>query len=134
MNKWVPYANERSFSVVSINGGTNQKPDANYTGTEAALDIQYGISLAYNDPVTFYTTGGRGPLIDDLEQPDATVGSEPWLQHLKYLLGLPQDGLPTVLSMSYGEDEQSLPESYTQTVCNMLAQLGARGASILASR
>lgn len=44
---------------------------------------------------------------------------------------LPDDKLPHTLSISYGEDEQSVPKSYAEKVCTMFGQLGARGVSII---
>lgn len=34
---------------------------------------------------------------------------------------------------SYGDDEQTVPFDYATTVCNLFAQLGARGSSIFFS-
>ena len=34
---------------------------------------------------------------------------------------------------SYGDDEQTVPEDYAVQVCNLFAQLGARGSSIMFS-
>lgn len=49
------------------------------------------------------------------------------------VVGLPDKDLPTVLSTSYGEDEQSVPASYAKSVCNLIGQLGARGVSVVFS-
>ena len=49
------------------------------------------------------------------------------------MLKLPQSQLPNVLSTSYGEDEQSVPEAYAKSVCNLYAQLGSRGVSVMFS-
>jgi len=40
---------------------------------------------------------------------------------------------PQVISTSYGDDEQTVPLDYATSVCNLFAQLGARGSSILFS-
>ncbi|EED12398.1 tripeptidyl peptidase SED3, partial [Talaromyces stipitatus ATCC 10500] len=122
-----------NFTVHEINGGLNDQ-DSNADSVEASLDIQYGISLSYHVPTIFFTTGGRGPLVPDLSQPDPNASSnEPYLEQLHYLLDLPDEELPAVLSTSYGENEQTLPESYTNTTCGLFAQLGARGVSIIFS-
>lgn len=39
------------------------------------------------------------------------------------------DTLPQVISSSYGDDEQTVPEAYAKKVCSLFAQLGARGTS-----
>lgn len=62
----------------------------------------------------------------------STTGSnEPYLELLEYLLALNDTELPTVLSISYGEEEQSVPEDYARKVCNLFMQFGARGVSVI---
>ena len=101
---------------------------------EANLDVQYSLSLSYPTPSFFYSTGGVGELVPDLDEPNATFGeNEPYLDFLSYILALPDDELPTTLTTSYGEDEQSVPEPYTNQTCSLFAQLGARGVSVLFS-
>lgn len=43
----------------------------------------------------------------------------------------PDSALPQTISVSYGEEEQSVPRDYALKVCNMFMQLGARGVSVL---
>jgi tripeptidyl-peptidase-1 len=82
----------------------------------------------------FYSTGGRGLLIPDLDQPtQADNQNEPYLEYFTYLTDLEDDDLPHTISTSYGEDEQSVPEIYSRVVCNMIGQLGARGVTVLFS-
>ena len=42
-----------------------------------------------------------------------------------------QKTIPQTISTSYGDDEQTVPRDYATSVCNMFAQLGAMGVSIL---
>ncbi|PYI07857.1 tripeptidyl-peptidase sed3 [Aspergillus sclerotiicarbonarius CBS 121057] len=130
---YAPNSTGANFSVVSINGGLNLQ-NSLQSSMEASLDIQYAIAVAYDANATFYTTAGRGPSVSDLGEL-STDGStnEPYLEQLLYLLDLPDDELPAVLSTSYGEDEQSVPEQYTRATCNLFAQLGARGVSVIFS-
>lgn len=132
---YAPYAAGGNFSVSSVKGGLNLQGVNNPgNSVEANLDVQYGLSLSYSTPTIYYSTAGRGPLVPDLKQPDQSANSnEPYLDFLDYILKLPNDQLPQTLTTSYGEEEHSLPEPYTRTVCNMFAQLGARGVSILFS-
>ena len=133
-NKFAPYATADNFTVVSINGGTTDQ--YNFTGdaAEANLDAQYAMSLSYNTKTTFYSTGGVAPLIPDLDQPVLSDDeNEPYLEQLMYLRSLSDDELPKVLTTSYGEDEQSVPASYTDRACNLFAQLGSRGVSVIFS-
>ncbi len=47
------------------------------------------------------------------------------------MANLADDELPHTLSISYGEDEQSVPRAYAEKVCTMFGQLGARGTSVI---
>lgn len=59
----------------------------------------------------------------------ATDTNEPYLQFLNAVLDM--DTLPQIISSSYGDDEQTVPEAYAKKVCNLFAQLGAKGTSFL---
>jgi tripeptidyl-peptidase-1 len=108
--------------------------NASYNSREANLDTQFGLALTYHSSVTFYSTAGLAPVVLDLDQPDPKHNrNEPYLDQLRYFLSFSDEDLPTVLSTSYDENEQNVPESYTTTVCNMFAQLGARGVSAIFS-
>ncbi|KAK4107775.1 subtilisin-like protein [Canariomyces notabilis] len=131
---YAPYASGANFSVVQINGGGNNQTDTVDDDVEANLDIQYAVSMSYKTPIVYYSTGGRGPLVPDLDQPIANESSnEPYLEFLTYLLKQPNSALPQTLTTSYGEDEQSVPRSYAEKVCQMFGQLGARGVSVIFS-
>ncbi|KAL4921804.1 peptidase S8/S53 domain-containing protein [Aspergillus aurantiobrunneus] len=130
---FAPNRTGTNFTVVSINGGRNLQ-DSSLGSFEASLDIQYAISLAYNPLATYYTTAGRGPFLPGVgETGDEESTNEPYLEQLQYLLNLPDEDLPAVLTTSYGENEQSVPESYSEACCNLFAQLGARGVSVIFS-
>ncbi|KAI1267058.1 subtilisin-like protein [Xylariaceae sp. FL1019] len=123
----------QNFSVVQFNGGLNDQTSDDDSG-EANLDAQYIIGMSHPLPATEYSTGGRGPWIPDLDQPDeADQANEPYLQFLQNVLKQPQHKLPHVISTSYGENEQSVPKSYALTVCNLFAQLTSRGVSVIFS-
>jgi tripeptidyl-peptidase-1 len=129
----LPEAVGQNFSVVQFNGGLNDQNSTDDSG-EANLDLQYMLGLAQPLPVTEYSTGGRGPWVADLDQPEeATSANEPYLEFLQNVLKLPQANLPQVISTSYGENEQSVPKSYALSVCNLFAQLGSRGVSVIFS-
>ena len=125
------YANQTagvSYSFVSVNGGLNTQ---NYgqDSVEAAIDIQYGISLNYPTPVSYYQTAGRPPFNASLQT--STDDSEPYLQWLTYMLALNENEIPQVVSTSYADEEQSVPIAYARIVCGLFAQLAARGVSAL---
>jgi tripeptidyl-peptidase-1 len=129
----LPEAVGQNFSVVQFSGGLNAQNSSDDSG-EANLDLQYIVGVSSPLPVTEYSTGGRGPWVADLDQPDlADSGNEPYLEFLQGVLKLPQSELPQVISTSYGENEQSVPKSYALSVCNMFAQLGSRGVTVVFS-
>jgi tripeptidyl-peptidase-1 len=97
---------------------------------EANLDFQTIVGMTYPMPVTAYSTGGVPPEIPDAAAGDPP-GNEPYLTWANYVLSQPS--LPQVISTSYGDDEQTVPEDYARRVCNSFAQLGARGISLLFS-
>lgn len=135
IRSYAKYATNATFDVVSISGGLNTQnvPNAVDTG-EANLDMQYSIAMSYNTRVTYYTTAGLGFLVPDLDQPSqADNQNEPYLDQLLYLLSLDDEKLPKVLTTSYGENEQSVPEEYSFAVCSLFAQLGSRGTTVVFS-
>ncbi|KAI1380902.1 subtilisin-like protein [Hypoxylon crocopeplum] len=134
LEQFASYALSQNFTTLSVNGGLNNQSDSVDDDVEANLDIQYAASLGFNTEIRYYSTGGRGPLVPDLDQPDPSEGSnEPYLEYLTYLLDLPDEELPHTLTTSYGEDEQSVPKPYVEKVCAMFGQLGVRGVSVLFS-
>ena len=139
-----------TFTFDVINGGSNQQtPDtpaqlAAGTDLEGNLDAETIIGIDYPTPLTAFTTGGMPPFNPDENTREfycvsfarsltnlvlATDTNEPYLQFLNAVLDLTT--LPQVISSSYGDDEQTVPESYAKKVCNLFAQLGARGTSFL---
>lgn len=67
--EYATYAVGDDFNVVSINGGLDLQNDVVDDDVEANLDAQYALSLSYPTPATYYSTGGLGELIPDLDQP-----------------------------------------------------------------
>ncbi|KAJ4294214.1 Tripeptidyl-peptidase sed2 [Kalmusia sp. IMI 367209] len=129
----LPEAIGQNFSVIQFNNGLNNQSSPDDSG-EANLDLQYIVGLSSPLPVTEFSTGGRGPWVADLDQPDeADSANEPYLEFLQGVLKLPQKSLPQVISTSYGENEQSVPKSYALSVCNLFAQLGSRGVTVVFS-
>ncbi|PWN28386.1 subtilisin-like protein [Jaminaea rosea] len=119
-----PDAKGYKFSEVSINGGLN---DQSKPGGEASLDVQTVAGIAYPINSTYYSTAGRPPFKADAFTPTNT--NEPYEDELNYLIGLKK--LPSVLSTSYGDDEQTVPLEYAKRICSDIAGLTARGVSML---
>ncbi|CAO1631225.1 unnamed protein product [Sympodiomycopsis kandeliae] len=111
------------FNLQSINGGQN---DQSKPGGEANLDVQTVAGAAFPINSTYYTTAGRPPFKPDAVTTENT--NEPYSEQLEYLLNLKD--VPSILSTSYGDDEQTIPFSYAQRVCGDMAALAARGVTL----
>ena len=124
-----------TFQKISIAGGPinddlNATQLAARTGIEGALDTQAMLSIGWPTPLISYSTGGSPPFMADAFTTENT--NEPYLTWLDYILSQP-DPLPGVVSTSYDDDEQTVPKDYAVETCKRLAQLGARGVTVLFS-
>ncbi|CAD6592610.1 MAG: hypothetical protein ASARMPREDX12_006921 [Alectoria sarmentosa] len=124
---------QQGFSVQLINGGINDQAIDDNHG-EADLDVEYISGISHPLPIISYITGGSPPFIPNLDEPTAADNeNEPYLNYYQYLLSQPNSALPHVITNSYGDDEQTVPEKYAKRVCRMIGQLGLRGISVLES-
>ncbi|KAH9175813.1 subtilisin-like protein [Lactarius sanguifluus] len=112
MNEYRSDATDATYNVVKIKGGGY---DPSNPTTEANLNIQYTSAIAYPTTRIFYSLGGGDPLIN-------------WLNYVLDLTSVPQ-----TVSTPYSLPEYKVPLDYATHLCNLLAQLGARGASVLHS-
>ncbi|OTA61978.1 tripeptidyl-peptidase 1 precursor [Hypoxylon sp. EC38] len=124
----------RDFPQISIANGPGDyalTPEEIEAGTskEANLDVQAIAGISWKTPIISYSTGGSPPFIPSQSTPDNT--NEPYLVWVNYLLE--QKSFPQVITTSYADDEQTVPESYARRVCQQFAQVGARGTSLLFS-
>ena len=146
LNRFRTDAATANFSFVSVNGGIDDQSQPGlevrlvlHAGgkcrcnihilTQANLDIQYTESISYPTPNIFYSTHGSPPYKPDEET--LTNTNEPYLDWLNFVMN--QTTIPQTISTSYGDDEQTVPPEYAKLVCNIFAQLGAMGSSILFS-
>ncbi|KAM3490859.1 hypothetical protein MY3957_005835 [Beauveria namnaoensis] len=123
-----------NFTEALLNGGQNQQ--GHFPAAEGNLDIQYAVALAgANVDVHFLSVGGRNlDFIPDLDLPKGKKSfTEPYLELVAALGALPSVDLPSVLSISYGVNEQLLSRDYTRHVCDVFGQLATRGVSVLAA-
>lgn len=67
LTQFAPYAVSQNFTTISVNGGLNNQTDSVDDDVEANLDIQYAASMGFNTQIKYFSTGGRGPIIPDLE-------------------------------------------------------------------
>ncbi|GLB42699.1 putative pro-kumamolisin, activation domain [Lyophyllum shimeji] len=120
-----PDAVNSSFSTVLVNGGLDNQ---NVPGVEANLDIQYTTAMSFPTPNIYYSTGGSPPFIPDSQTPKNT--NEPYLEWLSFVLSRNKSEIPQTITISYGDDEQTVPKEYAVKVCNLFAQLGAVGTTV----
>ncbi|KAJ7902530.1 subtilisin-like protein [Mycena olivaceomarginata] len=106
-----------NFTVVEIDGGENDQGNA---GVEANLDIEMTISLAGGVPVSFISVGDDSQ--DDVDG---------FIDIVNSILATPIETRPTVLTTSYGFNEQDLPPSLAIGICDAYTQLAAAGISVL---
>ncbi|UKZ81685.1 hypothetical protein TrVFT333_009457 [Trichoderma virens FT-333] len=125
----------QNFSVVLINGGTDlPQPPSDDNDGEANLDVQNILTIAHPLPITEFITAGSPPYFPDPVEPAGTPDeNEPYLQYFEYLLSKPNRDLPQVITNSYGDEEQTVPQAYAVRVCNLIGLMGLRGISILES-
>jgi tripeptidyl-peptidase I len=120
-----------TFQQYSIAGGPVQlgplSTGQKVISSEANLDLQTILGISNPTPVISYSTGGSPQFIPDLGTPTNT--NEPYLAWLEWLFN--QSSIPNVISSSYADHEQTVPQDYAIRVCNEFAQLGAMGVSVL---
>lgn len=124
-----------NFTVKLLNGASNPQYPKEAAGIEAALDLEYAMALGYPSDIKYYLSGGRGTEIADngTALSWGTSRNEPFLDLLQHILSLSDDEIPHVLSISYSDDENSVPHAYATKVCDMFAQVAARGVSVIVS-
>ncbi|KAF1984382.1 tripeptidyl peptidase-like protein [Aulographum hederae CBS 113979] len=117
-----------------IDGGDNQQTPntpaqlAQGKDQEGNLDAETMLGIGYPLKLLAYNTGGQPPFQPDSNTPTNT--NEPYKVFLDYFSALDDATLPSVLSNSYGDDEQTVPAEYARAVCDEYAKLGARGVSV----
>jgi tripeptidyl-peptidase-1 len=117
---------DQTYTCTLINGGTCPSNGGGNPGDEANLDVQYARAITESIPNVYYSTGGSPPIVGG-----GTNTNEPYLEFLNFLLALDDSDLPNTLSISYGDDEDTVPLDYADSTCDLFSQLGARGVSIL---
>ncbi|KAI1134768.1 subtilisin-like protein [Hypoxylon sp. FL0543] len=123
-----------TFTVAMLNNGTNPQPNTpeSRAGLEASLDVEYAMAIGYPTNVVYYSTGGRGEKVDNKGDllPSNRSDNEPYLEFIQHLLNLGDEEIPHIVSISYADDEQSVPAPYATRVCDLFAILAARGVTI----
>ncbi|KAJ5536427.1 hypothetical protein N7513_009613 [Penicillium frequentans] len=122
----------QAFTVELLNGGTNDQNST--TRGEANLDVQLISAMSHPLPIHEFIAGGVAPFIPDADEPtESDDENEPYLIYYEYLLSKKNSELPQVISQSYGDDEQTVPEKYAKSVCNLIGLNTLRGLTIIHS-
>ncbi|KAL0931697.1 tripeptidyl peptidase a [Colletotrichum truncatum] len=123
----------QNFKSVLVNGGLDHQDPKGSIG-EANLDAQVMAATVKTLPITQFITGGNGPLVPNLRSPNpADNQNEPFLDFYQFMMTQENKDIPQVLSVSYGDDEQTVPIEYATRVCNLIGMMGLRGVTILES-
>ncbi|KAF7378162.1 Family S53 protease-like protein [Mycena sanguinolenta] len=103
-----------TFILLTVDNGTL----GTVAGPEANLDVQYTAGIATNVPLEFLSVG---TLFEDFATDlfDTTT----------FLDGI--ESPPTVMTTSYGNDEDNFGASVATKICNGYMALGARGISVI---
>ncbi|OJD39949.1 tripeptidyl peptidase precursor [Diplodia corticola] len=120
-----------TYDTALVNGGIAPDVPAD-TGAEAMLDLEYALAFTGPLPATYISTGGRPPQLlqpGNVTVPASKSNNEPYLEFLNYLLAL--DAPPHVISISYSDDEQTVPPAYAARTCDLFARLALRGVSVI---
>ncbi|KZV98447.1 family S53 protease [Exidia glandulosa HHB12029] len=107
-----------TFTTQLLDGGSNPQTRSQ-AGVEANLDIQYTVGIATGVPTQFISVGENFK--------DGAL--EGFLDIINALLA--ESNPPTVLTTSYGQNENTISRSLATQLCNAYMQLGARGTTIL---
>ena len=115
---------DEAFTIVHVN---DDQFDPNNPSGHANLVVQYASAMSHPTPLLFYSTGGDvesgpggGPIPGDM-----------YLEWFDRILEEPN--IPQTIIFWAGDNELDLPVAYAYSLCNLFAQLGSRGVSVLAS-
>ena len=105
-------------------------------GVQANLETQYALALTFPTPVFYYMGTGYGAQLEPDPDGLGTVVPSPndqYLQWLNYMTAQADSEIPRTISLGYGTEEPDISLEYANALCEMFAQLGARGVSVLAA-
>ena len=96
-------SSDTTFTLQTIDGGSNAQNSS--AGVEANLDIQYTVGIATGVPTVFISVG------DQWQDGDL----EGFLDVVNFLLG--EDAPPSVMTTSYGQNEDTISRKLAVCVC-----------------
>ncbi|GAA99774.1 uncharacterized protein L969DRAFT_95688 [Mixia osmundae IAM 14324] len=125
------------FPVVLYGGAKNRQGFQDFTpaelsseqNLEANGDSQHILNTILPLNMTYYSAWGSMPAIDFT--PDASNpinGNENWEPFLQGFSALEHP--EKIVSISYGDDSQTVDEAYARRICSVFAAWGARGVTV----
>ena len=116
---------DETISFETINKGAGE----GYRTYWANMFAQYAAALTYPIPITIYRGTGARWDPDKKNNPGPGDGMQQWL---KWALDVQRSNFPQTIGLiTDGIREQSLPVDYMRAVCDLFADLGAIGSTIL---
>jgi len=126
--------------VVKVHGGINNASDP---GSEAMLDVESVIGLAYPIPSTFYSFGKPNEQgVSDIDvllefDFDSLPHASALLQDIysktfQYFLDKFSDqDRPKSISISYGDEEEFYTQAQSESMCSLVKQLASLGTTVV---
>ncbi|KAF8268123.1 subtilisin-like protein [Lactarius quietus] len=111
MAKYRPEGADARYVVVMVSG---EEYDSQNPNPEMNLDVQYATAMSYPTSQLYYSISST---------------SDTFVTWFGYILK--ESHIPQTISTTYGVVEQIVPPDYAKSVCDLFAQLGARGVSVL---
>ena len=88
--------------------------------------MQYTQAFVYPTPIIYYSIDGTPQVLPGSSEP---APGDSYLEFFKYMLE--QTTILQTTLAAVGLDEKDFPKEYATAVCNMFAQLGARGTNVI---
>ncbi|KAK2882362.1 hypothetical protein FQN49_000417 [Arthroderma sp. PD_2] len=134
LSRYAPSLDSRGYNYsIELVDSAESFPDEPKPNAESALHMDYAMALGYPTDIIYHSTSGRGVKVDGSgrEVPMGDNDNEPYLALAQSLLDRSTDNLPHVLSITYHDDELSVPRPYAEKACDMFGFLAKRGVSII---
>ena len=124
LQRYNPEAATANAEYQTVGNGDSNEDSGNAAKFETALDTQTLMGLAWPAQGILYNKGGVFGL-----SPGQTY--DPFVQFLQELIT--SKTVPSVISFSESMPEDMMDPAYARRLCNMMAQVGSRGVSLLFS-
>lgn len=131
LNQWYDPADLSAY--LAAYGGSGQidhvhgPNNASVPGGEATLDVEVILGLASDVHTEFWSFAG----LRNNSAPPSNSNQEPFLQYMMDVAAEPDATVPLVHSVSYDDDEDSMPSDFTDRLNEEFMKAGLRGLTLL---